>query len=326
MLDNCSQGCFVNFSLVKNLRIKGRKTSVSVKTLTGERIHISFAVDGLKVSRTSGLDFESINIPNVDLPVDSSKIATPEKIKKWNYLQEVSEINQGDDVKVEPLIGVNCPRALEPVQAIASRDGGPYAMKTVLGWCIVGPIAQINSRNGSLTCNRIAVREAGSNNIADHYFAEEEQIKSNEEIPAMLKKIYEAEFTGQQVRYSSIIAEPLGEMSHDDQQFLKQMNQETIKVDVHYVVPLPLKSKDDNLPNNRVLTLKRLNCFHRRFLKDNHFSEIYKTFIADMIAKGYARKADNSGKSGRIWYIPHHGVVHPAKPGKVCVVFDGSIK
>ena len=26
----------------------------------------------------------------------------------------------------------------------------------------------------------------------------------------------------------------------------------------------------------------------------------------------------------KTWYIPHHGVVHPAKPGKVCVVFDCS--
>ena len=52
MLDNCSQGFFVNSSLVKNLRIKGHKTSVSVKTLTGERIHTSFAIDGLKVTRT----------------------------------------------------------------------------------------------------------------------------------------------------------------------------------------------------------------------------------------------------------------------------------
>ena len=62
MLDNCSQGCFVNSSLVKNLRIKRHKTSVSVKTNTGKRINTSFAVDGLKVSRTSGLDAEWINI------------------------------------------------------------------------------------------------------------------------------------------------------------------------------------------------------------------------------------------------------------------------
>ena len=104
------------------------------------------------------------------------------------------------------------------------------------------------------------------------------------------------------------------------------MDQEIIRVDDHYIVPLPLKSKDVNLPNNRVLALKRLNCLHRRFLKDNHFYKMCKTFIADMIAKRYARKADSNGKSVKIWYIPHHGVVHPAKPGKVCVVFDCSVK
>ena len=142
----------------------------------------------------------------------------------------------------------------------------------------------------------------------------------------MLKKIYEGEFTEQQGKFSSIIGEPLGEISHDDQQFLKLMDQETIKIDCHYVVPLPLKSKHVNLPNNRVLALKKLNCLHRRFLKDNHFYEKYKTFIADMIAKGYARKADNNGKSGKTWYIPQHRMNNPAKPGKIGLVFDCSAK
>ena len=199
-------------------------------------------------------------------------------------------------------------------------------MKTALGWCIVGPIAWINSRNGSLTSKRIAVREAGSNKIANHYFAVQEQIKSNEEMRAMLKKIYKGEFTEEQAKFSNIIVEPLGEISHDDQQFLKLMDQETIKIDGHYVVPLPLKSKDVNLPNNRVLARKSQNCLCRRFFKDNYLYEMYKTFIADMIAKGYARKADSNSKSGKTCYIPHHGVVHPAKPGKVRVVFDCSAK
>ena len=280
----------------------GHKTSVSVKTLTGKRIRTSFAVDGLKVNRTSGLDAGWISIPKAytkdNILVDSSEIATPEKIGKSKYLQEISEeISLSDGVKVELLIGANCTRALEPVQVIASRDGGPYAMKRALRWCIVGPITHINSRNGSLTCNRITVREAGSNKIAGHCFAVEERIKSNEEIPAMLKKIYEGKFTEQQLKFSSIIGEPLGEISHDDQRFLKLMDQETIKVDSHYAVLLSLKSKDVNLLSNRVLALKRMNCLHRRFLKDYHFFEMYKTFIADIIAKGYVRKADNNGES-----------------------------
>ena len=276
ILDICSLGCFVKSSLVKNLRTKCHKTSVSVETLTREKMHISFAVDVLKATRTSGLDAEWINIPKAytkdDLPVDSSEIVTPEKVKKWKYLQEIAEeISHSDDVNVELLIGANCTQALDPVQVIARRDDGPYAMKTVLGWCILGPATCINPRNGSVTYNRMAVQEAGSNKIADHYFAVEEQIKSNEGIPALLKRIYRVEFTEQQVKFSSIIGETLGEISHNDQQFLKLMNQEAMKVNDDYVVPLPLKSKDVNLPNNRGLALRRLNCLERRFLKDEHF-------------------------------------------------------
>ena len=88
------------------------------------------------------------------------------------------------------------------------------------------------------------------------------------------------------MKFSSITCETLGEISHDDEQFLKLIDQETVKVHGHYVVPLPLKSKDVNLPDNRVLALKRLNCLQRRFLKDDNFYEIYKIFIADMVAKG----------------------------------------
>ena len=95
-----------------------------------------------------------------DIQVDPSKTAMSEKIKKQKYLQKVAEdISHSNDVKVELLIGANCTRALKLAQVIASRDGGPYAMKTVKGWYIVGPIAWINSGNGSLACNRMAVQQ-----------------------------------------------------------------------------------------------------------------------------------------------------------------------
>ena len=49
----------------------------------------------------------------------------------------------------------------------------------------------------------------------------------------------------------------------------------------------------------------------------------YKGFMADIIDKGYARKVPvNLQKSSDVkWYIPHHGVYHPHKPGKIRVVF-----
>ena len=46
--------------------------------------------------------------------------------------------------------------------------------------------------------------------------------------------------------------------------------------------------------------------------------------MEDMIGNGYAEKYKIEGKEGRYWYLPHHGVYHPQKPGKIRVVFDCS--
>ena len=47
----------------------------------------------------------------------------------------------------------------------------------------------------------------------------QEQIKPNEGIPAMLRRIYKGGFIEQQVTFSSIIGERLGEKSHNDSCF-----------------------------------------------------------------------------------------------------------
>ena len=62
---------------------------------------------------------------------------------------------------------------------------------------------------------------------------------------------------------------------------------------------------------------------------DPRLSEDYKTFMADIVAKGYARKVpleQMNLQNGKVWYIRHHGVYHPHKPGKIRVVFDCSAK
>ncbi|XP_070546094.1 uncharacterized protein [Ptychodera flava] len=49
--------------------------------------------------------------------------------------------------------------------------------------------------------------------------------------------------------------------------------------------------------------------------------------MSDIIDKGYAERVptdDEPQTDGQRWYIPHHGVYHPKKPGKIRVVFDRS--
>ena len=56
------------------------------------------------------------------------------------------------------------------------------------------------------------------------------------------------------------------------------------------------------------------------------YQDDYTTFMNEIIAKGYAEKVlkEASNNHGNVWYIPHHGVYHPKKPVKICVLFDCS--
>ena len=60
-------------------------------------------------------------------------------------------------------------KALEPIQVIATESGGPYAFRTRLGWCIVGPIMNGNNKD-SISCRRVAVRDASTSQVALHHF------------------------------------------------------------------------------------------------------------------------------------------------------------
>ena len=53
----------------------------------------------------------------------------------------------------------------------------------------------------------------------------------------------------------------------------------------------------------------------------------YKKQIQELVEKGYAEKVlESVNNAGHVWYLPHHGVCHPAKPGKLRIVFDCASK
>ena len=44
----------------------------------------------------------------------------------------------------------------------------------------------------------------------------------------------------------------------------------------------------------------------------------------NLVANGSSRKATSPSTGDSIWYLPHHGLYHPCKPGKIRAVFDCS--
>ena len=198
LLDSCSQGTFVLEKVVNNLGVKGRQTSITIKTINGEITNKTTLVKGLKVRSNLDDSKDWLELPDTYtkkyLPVDRDDIATPSKLQKWKHLEGIiDKIAKDDKISVGLLIGANCTKALEPIDIIPSKNNGPYAFRTKLGWCIVGPVNGSNCRK-EMKCHKIAVKQAPSDNIADHYFQTKADIKESE-VSEMLTRMYNQEFS-----------------------------------------------------------------------------------------------------------------------------------
>ncbi|XP_078352443.1 uncharacterized protein LOC144637184 [Oculina patagonica] len=93
----------------------------------------------------------------------------------------------------------------------------------------------------------------------------------------------------------------------------------------HYEIALPWRCPPLCLPNNKLLAEHRLRLLRRRLSRDQDLFQKYSAFIDNLLDKASARKVPDyqlSRPGVATWFLPHHSVFHPKKPGKVRVVFD----
>ena len=125
-------------------------------------------------------------------------------------------------MKVELLIGANCLKALEPIEVIRSQNEGPYAFRTILGWCVVGPIEGSHDER-NIKCNRIAVQDSSDQTLAKHHF-EVSSIVKEQEIKGMLEKLYNNDFI-EQKNSALMISNDNESLSDDENKFMKIMDE-----------------------------------------------------------------------------------------------------
>ena len=140
----------------------------------------------------------------------------------------------------------------------------------------------------------------------------------------MMQRMYQLDFIEPGTKFKDIMTNRLDETSYEHKKFFKIIEDQVVEVENHYETTSPLRNPEMTLPNNRVMADKRAHYLKRKFQKDEQYFSHYKDFMNEIIEKGYARVSDRTPVDGKLWYLPHHGVYHPAKPSKICVVFDCS--
>ncbi|KAK7944963.1 hypothetical protein WMY93_000691 [Mugilogobius chulae] len=232
------------------------------------------------------------------IPVSKENIPSQEDISSWPHLKEVKLPTIQADIGL--LIGANVPQAMEPLQVVKSVDNGPYAVRTLLGWTINGPLRGGREAKQSDTWTKVTV-----NRISVARLEELWQLQFKQDFP------------------DAGLTEEL-EMSKDDHQFISMVSQSAELKDGHYSICLPVKNKELQMPNNRSVAEQRALNLKKRFSRDKSYYKEYVTFMDGILEKGYAVEITNDERetqNERIWYLPHHGVRHPVKEN-LRVVFD----
>lgn len=304
LLDTQSDSTFIDEKICEELCVPTNPIKLKLTTILGKDATVMCQrVKGLRVRGYSSSQFVELPVTYTRdlIPLDRSHIPTCETASSWDHLSDIaSEIPPLLDCGVGLLIGFDCSTALTPRQVIPGEGDQPYAIRTDLGWSVVGKLGSADSADVTGFCHRISVKEAPP------------------AIPRDVLKILERDFADS--KHGDI------GVSQEDIQFLNFMESGvTVNSRGHLEMPLPFKSRP-NLANNRKLAVVRLSHLKKRLDQDPVYKGNYCQFMDEMLQDGDAELATEKPGPGEVWYIPHHGVFHPKKPDKLRVVFDCSAK
>eukprot|EP00794_Sanderia_malayensis_P013101 gene13101-14442_t len=227
-LDAGSNTTFCTEGLLQELNVEGKKTKLSLTTIQTKM-------------------FQRIVQP-ISRQVD---------VDRWPHLKGINVKNINADIGL--LIGSDVPEALQPKEARESRNGGPFASRTILGLVLNGPLGRAD--------NKLAHTASF--------------IKTDEEPSRQFESFCNLEFNDMQHDNKAA-------MSLNDKKALKIMDETVQLKQNNYEISLLWKNLPPYLEDNKQMAEHRLNLLKRRLLRDPSTLHKYKWFIDDLTLKGYA--------------------------------------
>ena len=232
------------------------------------------------------------------LPVHIDNWAQPQDISLWSHLDGI-DLPQVSIGEVGLLIGQDTPTALTPLEVKTGAPGAPYAVKTLLGWTLNGPLSLSSER------------QKASVNFVHADTCLEQQVKQFWELEG-----------------GHLISDDKA-ISVNDKKAIECWVESSRLIDGHYEMAIPSKARPLDLPNNCSVAERRLELLRKKLVADSSRSQSYQRSMEEMIDKGYAVKVPDDElqrSDGTVWYLPHHSVTSEHKPDKLRVVFDCAAK
>lgn len=304
LLDTGSTNTFCTNSLVQELSLQGKEETLVLSTLEKANSRIKAMVVSFQVSGKDGEHTVDIRRAYVTetLPISTDNLGTSVDVSRWRHLAflELPDVHEG---RVELLIGQDAPDALIPREVLSSSEDAPYAVRTVLGWTLNGPLSPDPSTG---LCASASVNFASG---------------SHSDLSYQLERFWAVDSVPTRNSDDS-------RWSMDDKRVIELWQKSIVYKNGHYELPIPFKREIPNLPLNISMAKDRLARLKTRLIRNPLLHEQYTKYMKDLILKEYAELVPlpENNENGLVWYIPHHPVFNINKPGRIRVVFDCSAR
>ena len=311
LLDPGSEGSLIRQDIADQLELKRTLSPTQLGTSHGRDPIIQSGIVNFELT-APGMEtvfqVKAYTTPELNIRTRRSEWkADPER---WSYLNGIHcpDVN---DSQVTVLIGMNVVAAhlqLETRSPPAGQDG-PHAIRTQLGWCLIGPISSKPER-------RVQFPTAESPAPQFNYCTADNILQD------LVHQSMKLEAMGVKYENASLL-------SVEEQRAIDIVERTTRFTGERYEAGLPWKEDDISLPSNREVALRMLLSVEKRNARDPAYAARYNDIMMDSVQGGFAREVSEEElaiQHPREWYITHHGVRHPHKPGNLRVVFNGSFE
>ena len=275
LLDQDCTGCFASTSILSMFKPHLAHSNVSIDTVNGLVSREASSTVGLIVrcSEKHAAKYGSVDVKlpqtfsNDNMPFSKEDMPMEEALKRWKHMEEVSKSLAAYDERIPfgLIIGNNCKEALEPLQLVPSAEDGPFAYRTQLGWCVVGPSNKSvtsSSHKILFTHVRVHTQDVVTGMPTSHYFLPSSKVEDTT-VSDKLRAMYETEFSE---RFTEGKA-----WSLEDKKFMDLMNDGVKKVDGRYEAPIPFRNPDPVLPSNQPMAMRRLLNQKPKMLKNKTY-------------------------------------------------------
>ena len=283
-LDCGSTHSFCSRSLLHQLNCYPREaTTINLTTVRNQARLPSQVIRGVNIRDLD--ENHCLSLPPLltldTIPIELNDI--PAKRDNIQYLLDKGVEVPHLEGEVGLLLGNNAALAMEPLQIVNSQNGGPFAMKTRLGWIISG----VENAGHPKVNSMLATTEWEKING---------KLATEEMGPSVEDRMWRA-----QVDASCTKTED------GKYQINLPMRRKHLELPNNRTMAL-----------KRLEAIKKRCINDAKFCKDyiTQMDELISNGYAEKVPEDDVRSIRSA------WYLPHHGVYHPRKQNKIRVVFD----